>query len=184
MALAERRSGFLPCRSDVSLLTTMIWLISISWRLSTAASWRSSGPRASRSYAAPRASGARIVGRTSGTVGSSEVPASSYRLLWPSKLIRRQRWPIAELGQQSVYSPEHLTFGSQQFILQVGEGLHRQGERQGHKALWHRLLARPASESGRLRHGDGAHRRGERRRRAFVSTTFYVVSGDVAKEVP
>jgi hypothetical protein len=36
--------------------------------------------------------------------------------------------------------------------------------------LWHRLLGRPASESGRLCHGDGGHEWGDRRLRAFVLT--------------
>jgi hypothetical protein len=36
--------------------------------------------------------------------------------------------------------------------------------------LCHRLLGRPASESGRLRHGDGGHGSGDRRRRAFMSS--------------
>ena len=36
--------------------------------------------------------------------------------------------------------------------------------------LWHRLLGRPASESGRSCHGDGGHEWGDRRLRAFVST--------------
>jgi hypothetical protein len=39
-----------------------------------------------------------------------------------------------------------------------------------HPKLWHRLLGRRVSESGRLCHGDGAHGRGGRRRRAFVLT--------------
>src|SRR4029453_15170753 len=36
------------------------------------------------------------------------------------------------------------------------------------RALWQRLLGRPASESGTLRHGDGTHGRGDRCRRSFV----------------
>mgnify|MGYP003693843953 CR=1 FL=1 len=35
-------------------------------------------------------------------------------------------------------------------------------------ALWQRLLGRPASESGTLRHGDGTHGRSDRCRRSFV----------------
>ena len=35
-------------------------------------------------------------------------------------------------------------------------------------ALWHRLLGRPVSESGRLCHGDGPDGQGDRRRRSFV----------------
>ena len=38
--------------------------------------------------------------------------------------------------------------------------------------LWQRLLGRPASESGTLRHGDGAHGRSDRCRRAFVLPTL------------
>jgi Iron/manganese superoxide dismutases, C-terminal domain len=34
--------------------------------------------------------------------------------------------------------------------------------------LWQRLLGRPASESGTLRHGDGTHGRSDRCRRSFV----------------
>jgi len=34
--------------------------------------------------------------------------------------------------------------------------------------LWHRLLGRPVSESGRLCHGDGSHEGGERCRRGLV----------------
>jgi hypothetical protein len=34
--------------------------------------------------------------------------------------------------------------------------------------LWHRLLRRSASESGRLCHGDGGHEWGARRRRALM----------------
>jgi hypothetical protein len=35
-------------------------------------------------------------------------------------------------------------------------------------SLWQRLLGRPASESGTLRHGDGTHGRSDRCRRSFV----------------
>ena len=38
--------------------------------------------------------------------------------------------------------------------------------------LWQRLLGRPASESGRLRHGDGGHEWGDRRRRVLLLPTL------------
>jgi hypothetical protein len=36
------------------------------------------------------------------------------------------------------------------------------------RSLWHRLLWRSASESGRLCHGDGGHEGSARRRRALM----------------
>ena len=42
--------------------------------------------------------------------------------------------------------------------------------------LWQRLLARPASESGRLRHRDGDHEGGDRCRRAFVLPILQTLS--------
>jgi hypothetical protein len=36
------------------------------------------------------------------------------------------------------------------------------------RPLWQRLLGRPASESGTLRHGDGIHGRSDRCRRSFM----------------
>jgi hypothetical protein len=41
-------------------------------------------------------------------------------------------------------------------------------QKKGGPKLWHRLLQRSASESGRLCHGDGRHEGGTRRRRALM----------------
>jgi hypothetical protein len=40
------------------------------------------------------------------------------------------------------------------------------------EGLWQRLLGRPASESGRLRHDEGTHGSGARRRRGLVLPTL------------
>jgi hypothetical protein len=45
--------------------------------------------------------------------------------------------------------------------------------------LWHRLLARSVSESGRLRHDDGTHGAGTRRQRVLVLTTVSLLSSAV-----
>src|SRR6266481_1813634 len=42
--------------------------------------------------------------------------------------------------------------------------------------LWQRLLGRPASESGTLRHGDGTHGRSDRCRRSFVLPILQTLS--------
>jgi len=40
------------------------------------------------------------------------------------------------------------------------------------EALWHRLLGRPASESGTFCHGDAGHERGDRCRRVLRLSTL------------
>jgi hypothetical protein len=47
-------------------------------------------------------------------------------------------------------------------------------------AVWQRLLGRPVSESGRLRHGDGGHEGRDRRRRSFV---LPILPGDAVVQV-
>jgi ribose transport system substrate-binding protein len=42
-----------------------------------------------------------------------------------------------------------------------------------HPKLWHRLLGRRVSESGRLCHGDGGHKGGDRRRRVLMLAILY-----------
>jgi hypothetical protein len=42
--------------------------------------------------------------------------------------------------------------------------------------LWQRLLGRPASESGTLRHGDGIHGRSDRCRRSFMLPILQTLS--------
>ena len=48
------------------------------------------------------------------------------------------------------------------------------------RGLWHRLLRRSASESGRLCHGDGGHEGGDRRRRVLVSAILCATAGSTS----
>jgi hypothetical protein len=56
--------------------------------------------------------------------------------------------------------------GLSRAVLQVYSSFDPRGGRRC--TLWQRLLGRPASESGTLRHGDGTHGRSDRCRRSFV----------------
>jgi len=71
--------------------------------------------------------------------------------------------PLAAEGQQSGKT-YHVG------IVHPGGPYHTMidGLKDGLKELWHRLLRRSASESGRLCHADGAHGRGDRCRRPMV----------------
>src|SRR5712691_6213303 len=93
--------------------------------------------------------------------GSNPAPDSNQQTSGRSRTVPRRGGRHRKTAKCSRIIPRTLPFGSLALAAGSVEFL-LPGE------LWQRLLGRPASESGTLRHGDGTHGRSDRCRRSFV----------------